>query len=282
MMIHKKLIDFYSNFQIGAHPMAIMVGVIGAFSAFIHEATDVNIPVQRELAAIKMIAKFPMMAAVAYRTAYGLPIVYPKKRYGYVENFLYMMFADPMSEDFLIDPQIVDVLEKIFILHADHEQNASTSTVRIAGSSLANPFACIASGIASLWGPRHGGGMEMVMKMLDYVKTSEDIDFLIKRAKDVSDPFVLMGFGHRVYKTHDPRNEILKDIACSYFQNHELINRNNFEIAIEIEKKALNDQYFIDKRLFPNVDFYSGVILEAVGIPRTMFTVVFALARAVG
>ena len=282
MCIHEKLIDFYRSFQQGAHPMAIMCGVVGALSAFFHEDVDVANCAQREAAAIKIVAKFPMIAAVAYRTAYGLPVVLPKKRLGYVENFLYMMFSDPMTDDFEVDPVIVDALEKIFILHADHEQNASTSTVRIAGSSFANPFACIAAGIASLWGPMHGGANEAVLKMLEEIKTVDRIDEYIEKAKDPKDPFRLMGFGHRVYKNHDPRNVLMQEIAHKILDHTDSHQNELFQLAMALEKKALEDEYFLKRKLFPNVDFYSGVVLEAIGVPRSMFTVIFALSRCIG
>lgn len=282
MCIHEKLINFYNSFQQGAHPMAIMVGVVGALSAFLHQEIDVMDPLQREKAAIKIIAKFPMIAAIAYRTAYGLPVVFPKRKYSYVENFLYMMFADPMSDDFEVDPIIAEALEKIFILHADHEQNASTSTVRIAGSSLANPFACIAAGIASLWGPMHGGANEAVLAMLDEIQSVENIPKYIAKAKDPNDTFRLMGFGHRVYKNHDPRNTTMSNIARRVINHLNHRNQRLFDLANELERVALSDEYFIKRKLFPNVDFYSGVVLEAIGIPRSMFTVIFALSRCVG
>jgi citrate synthase len=283
MCIHSKLIDFYHAFQQGAHPMAIMVGVVGALSAFFHEDMDVHDPAQREAAAVKIVAKFPMIAAVAYRTAYGLPIVYPKKQYSYVENFLYMMFADPMSEEFDVNPLIVEALEKILILHADHEQNASTSTVRIAGSSFANPFACIAAGIACLWGPMHGGANEAVLCMLDEIGSVENIPRFIERAKSRDDSFRLMGFGHRVYKTMDPRNSVMSDIAHRVVESKTGSEQVRFlELATALEKAALEDEYFVSRKLYPNVDFYSGIVLETMGIPRTMFTVIFALSRCIG
>jgi citrate synthase len=282
MCIHSRLIDFYSSFQQGAHPMAIMVGVVGALSAFLDEKKDYDDIIEREKAAIKIVAKFPMIAAVAYRTAYGLPIVFPKKKYSYVENFLYMMFSDPMSDDFQVDPVVVDAMEKIFILHADHEQNASTSTVRIAGSSLANPFACIAAGIASLWGPMHGGANEAVLCMLDEIKNRDRIDEYINRAKNPTDTFRIMGFGHRVYKNHDPRSKIMGKIAHKVLDVLGSHEKELFQLAIELEQKALSDEYFIKRKLYPNVDYYSGVVLEAIGIPRDMFTVIFALSRVIG
>lgn len=283
MCIHSKLIDFYQAFQQGAHPMAIMVGVVGALSAFFHEDMDVHDPGQRESAAIKIVAKLPMIAAIAYRTAYGLPIVYPKKQYSYVENFLYMMFADPMSDVFEVDPLVVEALEKIFILHADHEQNASTSTVRIAGSSFANPFACIAAGIASLWGPMHGGANEAVLGMLDEIGSVDNIPHFIQRAKSRDDTFRLMGFGHRVYKSMDPRNSVMSEIAHRVIESKAGTDQVRFlELATHLEKAALEDEYFVSRKLYPNVDFYSGIVLEAMGIPRTMFTVIFALSRCIG
>lgn len=282
MLIHEKLIEFYSSFQQGAHPMAIMVGVVGALSAFLHEEKNYDDPIEREKASIKLIAKFPMIAAVAYRTAYGLPVVYPKKQFSYIKNFLYMMFADPMSDEFDVDPVIVDAMEKIFILHADHEQNASTSTVRIAGSSQANPFACIAAGIASLWGPMHGGANEAVLKMLDEIKQSGSAESYLRRAKNPKDSARLMGFGHRVYKNFDPRSRIMGEIAHKVL---EVIGGNEIDIlkiAVELEQRALADDYFVRRKLYPNVDFYSGIVLEAIGIPRDMFTVIFALSRTIG
>ena len=282
MCIHEKLIDFYGSFQQGAHPMAIMVGVVGALSAFLNENKNYDDPAERELAAIKIVAKFPMIAAVAYRTAYGLPIVFPKKKYSYVKNFLYMMFSDPMSDDFDVEPVVVEAMEKIFILHADHEQNASTSTVRIAGSSQANPFACIAAGIASLWGPMHGGANEAVLCMLDEIKTRENIDQYIIKAKNPRDSFRIMGFGHRVYKNYDPRSLIMGEIAHKVLDVLGSHEKELFQLAVELENKVLHDQYFITRKLYPNVDFYSGVVLEAIGIPRDMFTVIFALSRAIG
>lgn len=282
MCIHEKLIDFYRSFQQGAHPMAIMVGVVGALSAFLDEKKNYDDPVEREKAAIKIVAKFPMLAAVAYRTAYGLPVVYPKRKYSYIKNFLYMMFHDPMNDDFDVDPVIVEAMEKIFILHADHEQNASTSTVRIAGSSLANPFACIAAGVASLWGPMHGGANEAVLNMLDEIKKTGEVDEYLRRAKDKNDSVRLMGFGHRVYKNFDPRSVIMGEIAHRVLESLDSQEIELFQLAIEMEKKALADDYFIRRKLYPNVDFYSGIVLEAIGIPRDMFTVIFALSRTIG
>jgi len=282
MLIHEKLIEFYSSFQQGAHPMAIMVGVVGALSAFLHEEKNYDDPLERERASIKLVAKFPMIAAVAYRTAYGLPVVYPKKKFSYIKNFLYMMFADPMSDEFDVDPVIVDAMEKIFILHADHEQNASTSTVRIAGSSQANPFACIAAGIASLWGPMHGGANEAVLKMLDEIKSTGSAESYLRRAKNPKDTARLMGFGHRVYKNFDPRSQIMGQIAHKVLEVIGGQEIDILKIAVELEQRALADDYFVRRKLYPNVDFYSGIVLEAIGIPRDMFTVIFALSRTIG
>jgi len=282
MLIHEKLIEFYSSFQQGAHPMAIMVGVVGALSAFLHEEKNYDDPLERERASIKLVAKFPMIAAVAYRTAYGLPVVYPKKKFSYIKNFLYMMFADPMSDEFDVDPVIVDAMEKIFILHADHEQNASTSTVRIAGSSQANPFACIAAGIASLWGPMHGGANEAVLKMLDEIKSTGSAESYLRRAKNPKDTARLMGFGHRVYKNFDPRSQIMGQIAHKVLEVIGGEEIDILKIAVELEQRALADDYFVRRKLYPNVDFYSGIVLEAIGIPRDMFTVIFALSRTIG
>lgn len=282
MLIHEKLIEFYSSFQQGAHPMAIMVGVVGALSAFLHEEKNYDDPLEREKASIKLVAKFPMIAAVAYRTAYGLPVVYPNKKFSYIKNFLYMMFADPMSDEFDVDPVIVDAMEKIFILHADHEQNASTSTVRIAGSSQANPFACIAAGIASLWGPMHGGANEAVLKMLDEIKSSGSAESYLRRAKNPKDTARLMGFGHRVYKNFDPRSQIMGQIAHKVLEAIGGQEIDVLKIAVELEQRALADDYFVKRKLYPNVDFYSGIVLEAIGIPRDMFTVIFALSRTIG
>lgn len=282
MFIHDKLIDFYRSFQQGAHPMAIMVGVVGALSAFLDEKKNYDNPLERERAAIKMVAKFPMLAAIAYRTAYGLPVVYPKKEYSYMKNFLYMMFQDPMEDDFDVNPIIVESMEKIFILHADHEQGASTSTVRIAGSSMANPFACIAAGIASLWGPMHGGANESVLTMLEEIKKTGALDDCLERAKSKVRPVRLMGFGHRVYKNYDPRGVIMSEIAHRILESLESDKMELFLLGLEMEKKVLADDYFITRKLYPNVDFYSGIVLEAIGIPRDMFTVIFALSRTIG
>lgn len=283
MLVHEQLIQFYKGFQSGAHPMAIMVGVVGALSAFMHDGLDVKDPVGREISAIRLVAKMPMIAAIAYRTAMGLPIVYPKKDLNYAENFLYMMFADPMDKDYKVDPILADVLDKILVLHADHEQNASTATVRIAGSSWANPFACIAAGIASLWGPAHGGANEAVLDMLDEIGSVENIPECIAKAKDPKKSgFRLMGFGHRVYKNFDPRAEVMRDLCHKVLNYLNIADDPYLKIGLELEKVALSDKYFIERKLYPNVDFYSGIVLNAIGIPKSMFTVIFALSRSIG
>ncbi len=279
-MVHEQLHHFYRGFRRDAHPMAIMVSVVGALSAFYHDSLDINDPEQRELAAHRLIAKVPTLAAMAYKYSIGQPFVYPKNDLGYAENFLHMMFSVP-SEDFKVDPVMARALDRILILHADHEQNASTSTVRLASSSQANPFACIAAGIASLWGPAHGGANEAVLAMLNEIGTKDRIPEYLAKARDKNDPFRLMGFGHRVYKNFDPRAAVLKESA------HEVLNSLGYttpllELAKELERIALEDEYFRDRKLFPNVDFYSGIILQAMGIPVSMFTVLFAVARTVG
>lgn len=280
-MVHEGLLRFYSGFRHDAHPMAIMVGVVGALSAFYHDSTDVNDPRHREISAHRLIAKMPTIAAASYKYSRGQPFVYPNNDLGYVENFLRMMFALP-AEEYEVDPVMTRALELILILHADHEQNASTSTVRLASSSRANPFASVAAGIASLWGPAHGGANEAVIDMLEEIERPENIGKFIARAKDKSDTFRLMGFGHRVYKNYDPRATIIRK-AC-----HEVLHKLNaahtpqFEIAMRLEEIALKDEYFVSRNLYPNVDFYSGIILRAMGIPLNMFTVIFAMARTVG
>lgn len=280
-MIHEQMSDFFHGFRRDAHPMAVMCGVVGALSAFYHDSLDINDESHREIAALRLVAKIPTLAAMCYKYSVGQPFVYPKNDLGFAENFLHMMFSVP-SEPYEISPPIANAMDKIFILHADHEQNASTSTVRLAGSSGANPFACIAAGIAALWGPAHGGANEAVLAMLDEIGDEKHIPQYIERAKDKSDPFRLMGFGHRVYKNFDPRATVMRN-TC-----HEVLNALGnpsspmFNIALELEQIALKDEYFIEKKLYPNVDFYSGIILKAIGIPRNMFTVIFALARTVG
>ncbi len=279
-MLHEQLMQFYRGFRRDAHPMAIMCGVVGALSAFYHDSTDITDPYQRMVASHRLIAKMPTIAAAAYKYSIGQPFVYPKNDLSYAGNFLRMTFGVP-AEDYVVDPLIEKAMDQIFILHADHEQNASTSTVRLAGSSGANPFACIAAGIACLWGPAHGGANEAALNMLREIGTPDRIPEYIARAKNKDDPFRLMGFGHRVYKNYDPRATVMQKTAAEVLDK---LGRNDpiFEVARQLEHMALNDQYFIDKKLFPNVDFYSGVILSAIGFPTTMFTVLFALARTVG
>ncbi len=280
-LVHEQLHFLFRGFQRRSHPMAVMVGAVGTLSAFYHETLDINDPEQRELSAHKIIAKMPTIAAMAYKYAVGQPFIYPKNELGYTENFLYMMFATP-CEEFVIDPLLIRALDKIFILHADHEQNASTSTVRMAGSSGANPFACIAAGIASLWGPLHGGANEAVIRMLIEIGKVKNIRKFIDKAKDKDDPFRLMGFGHRVYKHYDPRAEVLREICHDVFKHLGNNNDHLMEIAIELEQVALKDEYFIRRKLYPNVDFYSGLIYKALKVPTEMYTVLFAIARTVG
>lgn len=280
-MIHEQLQFLFRGFPRRSHPMAVMVGAVGSLSAFYHDCLDLHEPEQRTTSAYRLIAKIPTLAAMAYKYSIGQPFVYPRNDLDYSSNFLRMMFAVP-TEEYHVNPVLARAMDKIFILHADHEQNASTSTVRLAGSSGANPFACIASGIASLWGPAHGGANEAVIRMLQEIGTVDRIPEFIKRAKDKNDPFRLMGFGHRVYKNYDPRAAVLRK-TC-----HEVLtalNRENdqmLKIAMELEKIALNDSYFIEKKLYPNVDFYSGIIYTAMKIPPQMFTVLFAIARTAG
>ena len=279
-MVHEQLTTFYRGFRRDAHPMAIMCGVVGALSAFYHDSTDINDPVQRKIASHRLIAKMPTIAAMAYKYSVGQPFVYPRNDLSYTANFLRMTFSVP-AEEYIPDPVIVDAMDKIFILHADHEQNASTSTVRLAGSSGANPFACIAAGIACLWGPAHGGANEAALNMLREIGTVDKIPEYIARAKNKDDPFRLMGFGHRVYKNYDPRATVMQKTAKDVLEKLG-VNDPVFDVAKELEQIALNDPYFIEKKLYPNVDFYSGVILSAIGFPTEMFTVLFALARTVG
>jgi citrate synthase len=281
-MVHEQLASFLRGFRRDAHPMAIMCGVVGALSAFYHDSTDINDAHQRMVASYRMIAKMPTIAAMAYKYSTGQPLVYPMNKLGYAENFLRMTFSVP-CEEYVINPVLAKAMDMIFILHADHEQNASTSTVRLAGSSGANPFACIAAGIASLWGPAHGGANEAVLKMLNEIGTKDRIPEFIKRAKDKNDNFRLSGFGHRVYKNFDPRATVLR--ATCHKVLDELGDARDeplLELAMELEHIALNDEYFIERKLYPNVDFYSGIILKAMGFPTSMFTVLFAIARTVG
>lgn len=280
-MVHEQLLGLYRGFRRDAHPMAIMVGVVGALSAFYHDSTDINDPMQRVIASHRLVAKIPTIAAMAYKYSVGQPFVYPKNDLSYAENFLHMMFSVPAAE-YEISPVVSRAMDRIFILHADHEQNASTSTVRMAGSSGANPFACIAAGISSLWGPAHGGANEAVLDMLNEIGSKDRIGEMIERAKDKDDPFRLMGFGHRVYKNHDPRARVLMKSAHEVLGELGIENEPLLEIAMELEKIALEDEYFVQRKLFPNVDFYSGIILKALGFPVSMFTVLFAVARTVG
>ena len=280
-MIHEQIVNLYRGFRRDAHPMAIMVGVVGALSAFYHDSTDFSDLNQRMIACHRLIAKIPTIGAMAYKYSIGQPFVYPSNELSYAENFLNMTFSVP-SEKYIVNPVIAKAMEKFFILHADHEQNASTSTVRLAGSSGANPFACIAAGIASLWGPAHGGANEAVINMLKKIGDVANIDKYINKAKDKNDPFRLMGFGHRVYKNYDPRANVMKETAHEVLIELDKKNDPLMKIALELEKIALKDQYFIDKKLYPNVDFYSGIILSAIGFPTSMFTVLFAIGRTVG
>ncbi|MBK6706326.1 MAG: citrate synthase [Sphingomonadales bacterium] len=279
-MLHEQLSTFYRGFRRDAHPMAIMCGVVGALSAFYHDSTDIADPVQRKIASHRLIAKMPTIAAMAYKYSVGQPFIYPDNKLSYTGNFLRMTFGVP-AEEYEVIPAVEKALDRIFILHADHEQNASTSTVRLAGSSGANPFACIAAGIACLWGPAHGGANEAALNMLREIGTPDKIPHYIARAKDKNDPFRLMGFGHRVYKNYDPRATVMQKTVREVLAALK-VNDPIFEVAMQLEEMALNDPYFIEKKLFPNVDFYSGIILSAIGFPTTMFTVLFALARTVG
>ena len=279
-MVHEQLSVFYRGFRRDAHPMAIMCGVVGALSAFYHDSTDISDPEQRRISAHRLIAKMPTIAAMAYKYSVGQPFVYPRNDLSYTGNFLRMTFAVP-AEEYVVNPVVERALDRIFILHADHEQNASTSTVRLAGSSGANPFACIAAGIACLWGPAHGGANEAALNMLKEIGTPDRIPHYIERAKDKNDPFRLMGFGHRVYKNYDPRATVMQQTVREVFASLKVTDPL-FETALRLEELALSDPYFIEKKLFPNVDFYSGIILSAIGFPTTMFTALFALARTLG
>jgi citrate synthase len=280
-MVHEQMSRFYSGFRRDAHPMAVMVGSVGALSAFYHDSTDIADPHQRMVASIRMIAKTPTLAAMAYKYHVGQPFVYPRNDLSYAENFLHMCFAVP-CEPYKINPVLARAMDRIFILHADHEQNASTSTVRLAGSSGANPFACVAAGIACLWGPAHGGANEAALNMLMEIGTKDRIPEFIARAKDKNDPFRLMGFGHRVYKNYDPRAKIMQQTCHEVLDELGIKDDPLLEVAMELEQIALHDPYFVEKKLYPNVDFYSGITLKALGFPTTMFTVLFAVARTVG
>jgi citrate synthase len=280
-MLNEALKGFFRGFYHDAHPMAIMVGVVGSLSAFYHDSTDITNPRHREIAAHRMIAKMPTIAAASYKHSVGEPQVYPDNSLSYTGNLLNMMFSVP-CEKYEVDPIAEKALDLIFILHIDHEQNASTSTVRLAGSSGANPFACIASGIAALWGPAHGGANEAVLTMLDKIGEVKNIPAFLARAKDKSDPFRLMGFGHRVYKNYDPRARIIRKMCHELLAKVGAANDPLFELALRLEEHALHDDYFVERKLYPNVDFYSGLIYKALGIPTNMFTVMFAIARTVG
>jgi len=280
-MLHEQIAYFYRGFRRDAHPMAIMCGVVGALSAFYHDSTDINDPHERMVASHRLIAKMPTIAAMAYKYSLGQPFVYPRNDLSYAENFLYMTFAVP-CERWTPDPIISEAMDRILILHADHEQNASTSTVRLAGSSGANPFACIAAGIASLWGPAHGGANEAVLRMLLEIGSKDRVPEFVKRAKDKDDPFRLMGFGHRVYKNYDPRAKVMQKTAHEVLDHLGKKDEELLALAMELERIALEDDYFVEKKLYPNVDFYSGIMLQAMGFPLSMFTVLFAVARTAG
>lgn len=280
-MVHEQIRKFFNGFRRDAHPMAIMVGVVGALSAFYHDSLDINDPASRDLSAMRLISKMPTLAAMCYKYFMGMPFLYPNNDLDYAENFYYMLKGVP-CEKWKAKPILSKALDKIFILHADHEQNASTSTVRLAGSSGANPFACISAGIGALWGPAHGGANEAVLNMLHEIGDERHIGQYIERAKDKNDPFRLMGFGHRVYKNYDPRAKVMRQTCHDVLAELGLEDDPLFKLAMKLEKIALEDPYFIEKKLFPNVDFYSGITLSALGIPTNMFTVIFALARTVG
>ena len=279
-MVHEQMTQFWRGFRRDAHPMAVMCGVVGAMAAFYHDSTDISDPKQREVASYRLIAKMPTIAAMAYKYSVGQPFMYPQNKLSYAENFLYMMFGVP-CEEYKMSPVLAKAMDRIFILHADHEQNASTSTVRLAGSSGANPFACIAAGIASLWGPAHGGANEAVLTMLGEIGSKDKVGDAVKRAKSKDDSFRLMGFGHRVYKNFDPRAKIMQK-TCHEVLGELGVKDPLLDVAMELEKVALQDDYFVQRKLYPNVDFYSGIILKAMGIPTSMFTAIFALARTVG
>ncbi len=280
-MVHEQIRVFFNGFRRDAHPMAIMIGVVGALSAFYHDSLDIADERHRNVSAMRLIAKMPTLAAMCYKYSLGQPFMYPRNDLSYAENFLYMMFGVP-CETYEVNPVIARAMDRIFMLHADHEQNASTSTVRLAGSTGANPFACIASGIAALWGPSHGGANEAVLNMLDEIGDVSRVGEFVKRAKDKNDPFRLMGFGHRVYKNYDPRARVMKQTCDEVLEQLGVENDPQLRLAMELEKIALEDPYFVEKKLYPNVDFYSGIILKAIGIPVSMFTVMFATGRTPG
>ena len=280
-MINESLLRFFEGFNYDAHPMAMMVGVVGSLSAFYHDSIDISDPRHREISAHRLIAKLPTIAAACYKHNVGEPVMYPRNDLSYTGNLLQMMFATP-CEDYEVDPLAERAMDLLFILHADHEQNASTSTVRLAGSSGANPFACVAAGTASLWGPAHGGANEAVLDMLEQIGTLDNVDRYLDKAKDKDDPFRLMGFGHRVYKNYDPRAKIIREVCHQVLENLADSNNPLFELAMRLEEIASKDDYFLEKKLYPNVDFYSGIIYRALGIPDNMFTVMFAIARTAG
>jgi citrate synthase len=280
-MVHEQLARFYTGFRRDSHPMAVLVGVVGALSAFYHDSLDLNNPEHRKISAFRLIAKMPTIVAMAYKYSVGQPFIYPLNSLSYSANFMRMMFAVP-AEEFQIKPVLVKALDRIFILHADHEQNASTSTVRLAGSSGANPFACISSGIACLWGPAHGGANEACLNMLEEIGDVSRVGDYIKKAKDKNSGFRLMGFGHRVYKNYDPRAKLMRETCHEVLNELGLHNDRLFKLAMTLEKIAIEDDYFVQRKLYPNVDFYSGIVQRALGIPNNMFTCIFALARTVG
>jgi citrate synthase len=280
-MLHEQMTNFFRGFRRDAHPMAIVCGVVGAMSAFYHDSTDINDEWQREVASVRMIAKLPTICAWAYKYSIGQPFIYPRNDLDYASNFLHMCFAVP-CEEYVVDPILARAMDRIMTLHADHEQNASTSTVRLAGSSQANPFACIAAGVASLWGPAHGGANQACLEMLKEIATPDRVDEYVRKAQDKSDSFRLMGFGHRVYKNYDPRATVMQQTAKEVLELLGVEDNPILQVAQALEKRALEDEYFISKKLYPNVDFYSGIILEAMGFPTSMFTPIFALSRTVG
>jgi citrate synthase len=280
-MVHEQMTRFFTGFRRDAHPMAVMCGSVGALSAFYHDSTDINDEMQRVIASHRMIAKMPTLAAMAYKYSIGQPFIYPRNDLDYTANFLQMCFAVP-CEPYVVNPIVARALDRILILHADHEQNASTSTVRLAGSSGANPFACIAAGIACLWGPAHGGANEAALKMLEEIGTVDRVPEYVKKAKDKSSEFRLMGFGHRVYKNYDPRAKVMQETCHEVLDSLGVKDQNILKVAMELERIALQDDYFIEKKLYPNIDFYSGITLRAIGFPLSMFTVLFAVARTVG
>ena len=280
-MVHEQISTLFRGFRRDAHPMAVMVGVVGALSAFYHDSTNIHDPQHRKIASHRLIAKMPTIAAMAYKYSMGQPFIYPRNDLGYAENFIRMTFAVP-AEEYKINPIVAKAMDRIFVLHADHEQNASTSTVRLTGSSGADPFACIAAGIASLWGPAHGGANEAVLNMLREIGSKDRIPEFIKRAKDKNSGFRLMGFGHRVYKHYDPRANVMRRTCYEVLGELGVKHEPLLELAMELEKIALEDEYFVERKLYPNVDFYSGIILKAMGFPTSMFTALFAVARTVG